>query len=111
MEPLKTNYVDDQLDISQNTKRKYNMTTNPDGTTSIADATVYKVKGNKFGAGDINATNAAVNTLSISVNGIENTVNTLSSALNGYKLMEITEAGYNALPNKDAKTIYFITEG
>lgn len=61
MEKLKTSYTEDQLDISQNTKRKYNVTKNPDGTESFDDVTEYTVKGDKFGAGDINATNAAVN--------------------------------------------------
>lgn len=61
MEKLKTSYTEDQLDISKNTKRKYNVTKNPDGTESFDDVTEYIVKGDKFGAGDINATNAAVN--------------------------------------------------
>lgn len=58
---LKTSYTEDQLDISKNTKRKYNITNNADGTKSLEDVTEYIVKGDKFGAGDINATNAAVN--------------------------------------------------
>lgn len=61
---LKTNYVNDQLDVSKNTKRKYNMISNADGTKSFEDVTEYIVEGDKFGGGDINATNAAVNELS-----------------------------------------------
>lgn len=63
MEKLKTSYTEDQLDISKNTKRKYNVTKNPDGTESFDDVTEYTVVGDKFGAGDINATNAAVNNI------------------------------------------------
>ena len=60
---LKTNYKDDILDISKNEKRKYNMITNPDGTVSLDDVTVYTQEGDSFGATDINRTNEAVNKL------------------------------------------------
>lgn len=60
---LKTNYKDDILDISKNEKRKYNMITNPDGTVSLDDVTVYTQEGDSFGATDINRTNESVNKL------------------------------------------------
>lgn len=59
---LKTNYKEDVLAAS-NTKRKYNMITNDDGTVSFEDATEYQQTGDNFGAGDINTTNMAVNNI------------------------------------------------
>lgn len=58
---LKENYVDDVLDISKNTKRKYEMDTNADGTISLNDVTEYSINGDSFGAYDINSTNKVVN--------------------------------------------------
>lgn len=60
MEALKTNYQDDVLNTDVNTKRKYNMTSNSDGTVSFEDVTDYDTEGDTFGAADINSTNAAV---------------------------------------------------
>lgn len=60
---LRTNYSDDVLDTSQNTKRKYSITQNEDNTISLTDETVYTSEGDYFGADDINATNQIVNTL------------------------------------------------
>ena len=45
--------------------RRYRMTQNPDGTVSMTDVTQYIRVGDAFGAKDINATNQAVNKLSI----------------------------------------------
>lgn len=59
---LKTDYKDDILDTSQNTKRKYAMSENQDDTVSFDDETEYLQEGDSFGAQDINATNAQVNT-------------------------------------------------
>lgn len=58
---LKENYKDDILDVSVNTKRKYRMTENADGTISLDDETVYTQEGDSFGASDINAITEAVN--------------------------------------------------
>ena len=55
---LKTDYKDYVADGA----RKYRLTANADGTTGIEDATAYAQQGDRFGAADINATNAAVNT-------------------------------------------------
>lgn len=60
---LKTTYVDDVLDTSKNTLRKYNMIQNSDGTVSFEDVTDYKQVGDSFGSADINKTNKAVNEL------------------------------------------------
>lgn len=61
MADLKTNYKDDVLDTSKNTKRRYNTIQNSDGTISLEDVTEYLQNGDDFGAAGINATNAKVN--------------------------------------------------
>lgn len=65
---LKTDYKDDILDTSVNTKRKYRQIDNEDGTFSLEDETVYKQEGSSFGANDINEINKKINS---SINGIE----------------------------------------
>lgn len=59
---LKTDYKEDIL-ASGNTRRKYNMITNDDGTVSLEDVTDYTQVGDSFGAGDINVTNNMINTI------------------------------------------------
>ena len=61
---LKENYKDDILDVSVNTKRKYRMTENADGTISLDDETVYTQEGDSFGASDLNAMAHAINNTS-----------------------------------------------
>lgn len=68
---LKENYKDDILDVSVNTKRKYRMTENQDGTVSFDDETVYTQEGDSFGASDMNATNTKVNAIDDSLDGIQ----------------------------------------
>lgn len=58
---LPTNYVDDVMNTSAGGKRKYKMIYNDDNTVSFEDVTPYDQTGSDFGAGDINATNKAVN--------------------------------------------------
>lgn len=58
---LPTNYVDDILNASTSGKRKYRTIYNEDGTVSFIDVTPYDQEGSNYGAGDINATNSAVN--------------------------------------------------
>ena len=58
---LKENYVDDILDTSVNTKRKYNMLSNADGTVSLEDVTEYSQNGDDFGANDVNAITKVLN--------------------------------------------------
>ena len=69
MSALPTDYQDDVLDTSVNTKRKFRMTENEDKTISLDDATDYETEGTPFGAADINRTNGAVNR-KITVNGV-----------------------------------------
>lgn len=59
---LKTDYKEDIL-ASGNTKRKYNMITNDDGTVSFEDVTDYEQTGDTFGAADINNTNTEIQNL------------------------------------------------
>lgn len=54
---LKTDYKDALYDGS----RRYRLIQNEDGTYNLPDATSYTQQGDKFGANDINQTNAAVN--------------------------------------------------
>lgn len=61
--PLKTDYKNDVLDTSKNTKRKYQQTTNSDGTISLDDVTVYSQEGSLLGANDINAITTRLNQL------------------------------------------------
>lgn len=61
MAQLRTDYQDEILDVSVNTQRKYRQVDNGDGTISFVDETEYSQQGDSFGAGDINATNQAVN--------------------------------------------------
>lgn len=63
---LKTNYKEDVLAAS-NTKRKYNMITNDDGTVSFEDVTEYQQIGDNFGAGDINSTNTMINNMNTGI--------------------------------------------
>ena len=65
MSDLRTDYKDDVLDVSANTKRIFNLV-DQDGNVvvanvSIQDITKYTQEGDTFGAADINATNEAVN--------------------------------------------------
>lgn len=58
---LPTNFIDDILAPSMGGKRKYHLIDNGDGTYSLEDVTEYTQTGSDFGAGQINATNKAVN--------------------------------------------------
>lgn len=61
MADLPTNLKDDILDSSVNTRRKYRMIENGDGTYSFEDLTEYNQVGDEYGAGLINETNRQVN--------------------------------------------------
>ena len=58
---LPVDFQDDLLNVSMGEKRRYRMINNSDGTVSLEDVTVYDRIGSNFGAGQINATNQAVN--------------------------------------------------
>ena len=57
MDYLKTTYKDDKY----SGKRKYTITENSDGTTSLDDVTTYEETGDIYSAYDINKTNGSVN--------------------------------------------------
>lgn len=58
---LPVNFKDDILSSSMGGKRRYNLIQNSDGTYSLEDVTEYTQTGSDFGAGQMNATNHAVN--------------------------------------------------
>ena len=60
---LRTNYQDDVFEGS----RKYNMTTNLDGTVSFTDVTEYTQMGDTYGASEINEQNDVINKKGITV--------------------------------------------
>ena len=53
----------DYLDAVFAGNRKYQQTTNGDGTVSFTDMTEYTQEGDRFGAEDINGTNTTVNAM------------------------------------------------
>lgn len=61
MATLPTNFKDDILDTSVNTRRRYRVHENTDGTIELEDVTEYSQVGDVFGAGQINSTNTEVN--------------------------------------------------
>lgn len=63
MENLSTDYKDDILDTEINTKRRYRMTTNADGTVSFTDETSYAQTGTQYGAKDVNEERTVINEL------------------------------------------------
>lgn len=107
---LKENYKDDILDVSVNTKRKYRMTENADGTISLDDETVYTQEGDSFGASDMNATNGKVNALETDIGEIndnltqyawrDGTATTLEELINGFVASSV-----NTLENGQTKSI------
>lgn len=68
---LPVNFKDDILASSMGGKRRYNLIQNDDGTYSFEDVTEYTQTGSDFGAGQINATNQAVNESCDKANVIE----------------------------------------
>ena len=68
---LPVNFKDDILASSMGGKRRYNLIQNDDGTYSLEDVTEYTQTGSDFGAGQINATNQAVNESCDKANVIE----------------------------------------
>lgn len=65
--PLKTDYVNDQLNTTVNTNVKYVMTDNGDGTVSLEDATAYTQQGDSFDASILNNVDATVNAIGTQV--------------------------------------------
>lgn len=70
---LPTNFKDDILKSGE-TKRKYKMINNPDGTVSFDDVTNYQQVGSDFGAKQVNETNKAINNITDKTLGTLNEV-------------------------------------
>lgn len=79
MAELRTDYVDDVLDTSKNTIRKYKQIQNSNGTVSFVDVTEYLTVGTEFGAKDINDITKANNDLNKSLENIDTTFDVLYS--------------------------------
>lgn len=60
---FRTDFKNDKLLVASNTKRKFNVIENADGTVSFEDVTAYEVKGDNFGADEVNAIHEGLNTL------------------------------------------------
>ena len=86
---LKTDYKDY---IPPESGKRYIITTNSQGYSTIQDATEYTQEGDTFGAGDINATNNAVNNLTAAdVGAVSQTVYELTPQ-NGWKAASAASA-------------------
>ena len=64
-------------------KRRYNLIQNDDGTYSLEDVTEYTQTGSDFGAGQINATNQAVNESCDKANVIETMDDIVANRVSG----------------------------
>lgn len=82
---LSTDFKDDVL-ASSNSKRKYNMIHNPDGTVSFEDVTVYSQQGSEFGAKEVNEEREAINELDSKKFDKSNVSNSLLTTEAGYAL-------------------------
>ena len=80
---LPVNFKDDILASSMGGKRRFNLIQNDDGTYSLEDATDYTQTGSDFGAGQINATNQAVNESCDKANVIETMDDIVANQANG----------------------------
>lgn len=94
MADLRTDYKDDVLDTSVNTQRKYQMTTNEDGTVSFTDVTEYSQVGDTFGAADVNEMNEAVNSCFQSVSDGKALV---ASAITGKGVTTSSDATFDVM--------------
>ena len=80
---LPVNFKDDILASSMGGKRRYNLIQNDDGTYSLEDATDYTQTGSDFGAGQMNATNKAVNESCDKANVIDSLNDIVANQANG----------------------------
>lgn len=67
MSEFRTDYKNDKLLVSSNTRRKFRVIENSDGTVSFEDVTVYEQKGDNFSADEINAIHGGLNELDATV--------------------------------------------
>lgn len=125
MADLPTNYYDDILSASMNGKKKFRLTYR-NGTTeevTIEDISEYDQYGSKFGAGDINKTNQAVNEKFDAEDVVDPMLTTekgfaADAFLTGKALKEQEDnlTASNGMPfrfgiNEDGEYGYLVTEG
>lgn len=79
--PLKTDYQDDILDLTQNSQRCFEEIINTDGSKSFRDVTAYEREGNNYGSSVINVQNEAINELHDSSTQMGETINELHDNL------------------------------
>jgi len=89
MADLRTDYQDDVLDASENTARVYDLV-DSNGNVVLAgvhleDKTVYKTKGDDYGAADINEQNGKINELSADLSVIV-TASQIGSGTNTFSI-------------------------
>ena len=94
---LPTNYTDDILDAEVNTRRKYNMIDNGDGTVSFEDVTAYEQVGSDLAAQDINDITTEVNGLSAAV---PQKVKKYSGTVDGNTYVTVDQLGYDRTHRK-----------
>ena len=94
---LPTNYLDDILDAEVNTRRRYNMITNQDGTVSFEDVTTYDQVGSDLSAQDINNITTEVNGLSTAV---PQKVKKFSGTVSGNTYVTVDQLGYDKTHRK-----------
>lgn len=104
---LRTDFKDDVLDTSKNTKRKYRKTDNTDGTFTLEDATVYKTVGDTFGAKELNATNKKVNDLDTGMTSLKKSVSDgkskVATAITGKKVATAADASFETMAENIGK--------
>lgn len=107
---LPTNFKDDILAPSMGGKRRYILTDNGDRTYSLDDATDYTQTGSDFGAGQINATNQAVNESCDKADVIDDlddiVANQANGKIAGAKALATLNAYLSDLTNETTTTEY-----
>lgn len=99
---LKTDYKDY---IPPESGKRYIITTDSQGYSTIQDATEYTQEGDTFGAGDINATNNAVNNLTAAdVGAVSQTVYQLTPQ-NGWEVASAASSCYLVVTGKLATLV------
>jgi membrane protease subunit (stomatin/prohibitin family) len=93
MSNLPTNYVDDVLNADVNTRRKYQMIQNSDGTVSLVDVTDYDTVGSSIGAAQINAQNTKINQNSSAISTLNADLTELSEKVGGGMKCALTGNG------------------
>jgi hypothetical protein len=110
MSNLPTNYVDDVLNADVNTRRKYQMIQNSDGTVSFNDVTDYDTVGSSIGAAQINAQNTKINQNTSAISTLNADLSAKQNK-NWTLLGTFTGAGVHDLPANFSELIISVTTG